>query len=302
MLESHRDIERSHSVPAARVHRDPAPLRCIVLASAGQPSSSGALRLAKALERRHGASVSVVTVYQPPIPLPLRAGEEPHVEPAHQQDIDVQNAAVDRAIAGHGGLEWRKLRRIGEYGRCIDEEAMHCNADLIIMGLGRAAAGQRDLGDRALLRVAAGADRPLLAVSAEADGLPTTVVIAAGRDGEVARLVQLTATIAAEGAAVHLVHVREPGESEEDWRHLQATLGWAEAELQQYGLTAHRQEMMRGDPLRRVVAYARRAGAELIVGGLHGSGFAARSMVRNIVLHLAQESRCSVLLVPRAEP
>jgi nucleotide-binding universal stress UspA family protein len=302
MLENLRDTDRSNSAAPAVVDRDAVAVRRIVLATAGQPSSKGALQLTAALEQRHGASVRVVTVYQPPIPLPLREGEEPHVEPAHQQEIHAQTAAVERAIAGYAGHEWRTIRRIGEHGRCIDEEATRWNADLIVLGLGRADAVQRDLGDRALLRVAAGADRPILAVSADMEKLPGTIVIAVGRNGEVARLSQLAKTIAAEGASVHLVHVREPGEPEDEARHLHATLGWAEAELQRSGFTVYRQEIMRGDPMRRVMSYARRAGAELIVGGLHGSGYAARSMVRNLVLHLAQESRCSVLLVPRAEP
>lgn len=279
-----------------------AELHRILLASAGQENAAGALRLAAELGRRHGAEVAVVTVYQPSIPLPLHEGEAPHVEPAQQHEIDSQNAMVRRQLAEQAGTgeSWPLMSRIGEHGQRIAEEGTRWGADVIVLGLGRPYAGERPLGDRALLRVAYAADRPLLAVCPALDHLPTSVVLAVANNGESVRLARFVSAIAAEGAMVHLVHVREPDEAEEDVQRLEETLGPVEAELHGAGLQVQRQEIRRGDPMRRLMAYARRAGVELIAGGLHGDGFAARTVVRNIVLHLAAKSRCSVLLVPPA--
>ncbi len=282
----------------------PTAMRRILLATAGQANTAGALRIACELGTRHGAQVSVVTVYQPPVPLPLRPGEDPRVEPAHMEEIDVQRAVVQRQIAETAGnaRNWPLELRVGEHGRCILEEAARLDADLILLGIGRANAGERPLGDRALLRVAYGADRPLMAVCPALDHLPRVVVLAIGQNGEAARLAQLVSVVADEGAMVHLVHVHEPGEPEETMRHRNAILSHVESELQRRGLATTRQEIRRGDPMRRLLAYARRVGAELVAGGLHGEGFAARTVVRNIALHMAAISRCSVLLVPRSEP
>jgi nucleotide-binding universal stress UspA family protein len=282
---------------------DPGTFRRVLVATAGQANTSGALRLAGELRRRHGAEVTAVTVYQPQVPLPLHQGEVPHLDPSQQQEIDRQSSIVQRQLAEVNDQQsWPLVVLIGEHGRRIVEEGTRWNADLIVLGIGRSRSGERSLGDRALLRVAYGADRPLLAVCPTLDHLPTSVVIAVGRNGEFTRLAQLVAGIAADGASIHLVHVREPGEDEEVLRHLDAALGWVESELRQRGFQVHRANIPQGDPMRRLMAYSRRVGAELVAGGLHGGGFAARTVIRNLLLHLAAASRCSVLLVPRSEP
>jgi nucleotide-binding universal stress UspA family protein len=53
-----------------------------------------------------------------------------------------------------------------------------------------------------------------------------------------------------------------------------------------------------GDPIERILAFSREHGADLIVGGLHGSTYDERAIIRNVALWLMAEGESSVLLVP----
>ncbi len=295
------------SEPAVRQDGEPVPpprLKRLLVATAGESNAEGAVRIAALLAQRHAAEVSVVSVFQPPIPYPIRPGEEPRLESPQRFEMSMQISRVRQQLAVVDDLAapWSIASEIGERGRSICQEADRRKADLIVLGLGREAPGERELGDRALLQVALCVSRPLLAVCPTAHARASRVLLAVGRDHEVMRLAELTAAVAAEGAVVHLVHVTEPGETSEkdgDRHHMMSHVA---AELERMGLHPESHTLdgrAAGDAL---LEYANTNDMELIVGGLHGEGFTARSVVRNAAMHLAAQSPCSVLLVPRAEP
>lgn len=304
--ESHTEMV-GRPAPALRVEGESTlrpRLQRIVLATAGESNARGALRVASLLARRHAAIVSVVSVFQPPIPYPLLPGEKLRAESPQRFAMSMQISRVRQQLAtlDESDVPWPITAEVGECARSIVHEAERRRADLILLGIGREAAGDRDLGDRALLEVALCSQHPLLAVAPAVDTLPERVLLAVGRDGELMRLARLAAAVAAEGATVHLVHVREPGDTSTEIRDRDRMTAHAAAELQRIGMRAESHVLDGGDAARALLEYARAAEIELIVGGLHGAGLAARSVVRNAAMHLAAQAPCSVLLVPRTEP
>lgn len=285
------------SIPLLRLQR-------MLLATAGEPNARGALQVAALLARRHAAAVSVVSVFQPPIPYPIRPGEESRVERPQRFEMSVQVGRVRKQLAtlDDSEVQWPIAAEAGGCARAIVQEAERRRADLVILGLGREVPAERDLGDRALIQVALCAHHPVLAVAPTVTTLPVRVLLAVGRNGELMRLVRMAAAVAAEGAIVHLLHVQEPGETDEEIRDRNHMMAHAAAELQRMGMRAERQLVHGGDAAHALLEYARAGEIELIVGGLHGAGLAARSVVRNAAMHLAAQSPCSVLLVPRTEP
>lgn len=275
-------------------------VRRLVLATTGSPTCRGVLLAGREIAARHGAHVSVVSVFHPrvPYPTPVDGRLNPAIPPSDRHSASVQLTAVRQQLAGLGvpTHDWSLSYVAGHVGYRITELARSDRADLVVIGLGRANASERGLGDRGGMLIAASVRSPLLAVAPEFDGRPRHVVIAVGNDDSPVYASRFAAHALPAPERITLVHVAEPtslgdGRIEQQFRTVRRALTeWASARLET--------RVLIGDPIEQLLAYSRHHDADLLVGGLHGGSFDERAIMRNAVLWVMALGDRSVLLVP----
>lgn len=275
-------------------------LRRIVLATTGSPTCRGVLLAGHELASRHGAHVSVVSVFHPrvPYPTPVDGRLNPAIPPSDRHSASVQLAAVRQQLAGLGvpTHDWSLSFVAGHVGFRITELARSDNADLVVIGLGRPNVNERGLGDRGGMLIAASVRSSLLAVAPEFDGRPRHVVIAVGNDDSPVYASRFAAYALPMPERVTLVHVAEPashgdGRIEQQFRTVRRALSdWAGARLETRVLV--------GDPIEQLLGFSRHHDVDLLVGGLHGGSFDERAIMRNAALWVMALGDRSVLLVP----
>jgi hypothetical protein len=60
--------------------------------------------------------------------------------------------------------------------------------------------------------------------------------------------------------------------------------------------------VLKGDPGRELLEFAKEADAELLVAGSHGSGFLGRIMLGSVSSRVVHGARCSLLIAPPEAP
>jgi nucleotide-binding universal stress UspA family protein len=285
--------------PGVGTTEGPPTLRRIVLATTGSPTCHGVLLTGHALAARHGAHISVVSVFHPrvPYPSPVDGRINPAIPPSDRHTAGVQLATVRQQLASLGvpTHDWSLSFVAGHVGYRITEMARSDHADLVVIGLGRSNASERGLGDRGGMLIAASVGSPLMAVAPDFDGRPRHVMIAVGNDESPVYASRFAACALEVPQRVTLVHVAErtggDGRIEQQFRTVRRALSeWAGARLETRVLV--------GDPIEQLLAYSRQHGADLLVGGLHGGSFDERAIMRNAVLWVMALGDRSVLLVP----
>jgi nucleotide-binding universal stress UspA family protein len=286
--------------PALGVSEPVPVLGRIVLATTGAPTCRGVMLAGRELAARHGAHVSVVSVFHPrvPYPTPVHGRLNPTTPPSDRHSASLQLTSVRQQLAGLGvpTHDWALSFVAGHVGYRITELARSDHADLVVIGLGRSNASERGLGDRGGMLIAASVRAPLLAVAPAFDGHPRHVVIAVGKDDSPVHASRFAAYALPVPDRVTLVHVAEPASHgdariEQQFRTVRRALGeWAGARLET--------QVLVGDPIEQLLAYSRHHDADLLVGGLHGGSFDERAIMRNSVLWVMALGDRSVLLVP----
>jgi nucleotide-binding universal stress UspA family protein len=285
----------------------------IVVASDGEPAAMGALRLARALEDRHEATVDVVCAV-PPFPMPPRYGGIPALPGLDELDRSALGAARDRIRAQLEEIDppattWPITVQMGAPAPTIVRLAGAMGASLIVLGLGRHTLADRWLGTETALRVMRLAHVPVLAVPADASALPTCAVAAVdftefSRDAANTAL----AVLPPEGV-LHLAHVvwrpavEIPWVGGRDWIQMQRERSQAELDelAQQLGGTARvnvQTHCLEGDPTVETVRLARAVGAGLITAGSQGASFFSRALMGSVSTRLVRGATQMVLIAP----
>lgn len=302
-------VHRDALVELPKLAPPVAPPRRIMLATTGTATSASAARTAAALAARHGATVSVVSVFRPRVGYPSvdKDGAPPPILPSDRAAADAQLDAVAGQIASLARKdgEWAVQLVVGHIGPQVARAAAAWHADLVVMGNGRPIACDRPLGDRGAVAIAACADSPLLAVSVGFDGAPHRVMFAIGRDSCSVRAVHTAVAMFPEPDAVLLAHVRlhpagegTDGDHDDEARVVAERIAEVRAALSPWHAAKVDVVMLGGDPVQTLLALARRREVDLIVGGLHGASYEERAHARNITLRLLAEAETSVLLLP----
>ncbi len=286
-------------------------IRRILLASGGTPDTKDVALTAFELARRHGAAVDVVTVFQPRVAYPRLPGDHisPGITPSDRHAADAQMAAVRRQVESVGASmdDCTITQEAGHIGRSIADRAVADDAGLVVMGNGRPTAADRHLGDRSAIAIAACLDRPLLAVASHFTGRPRRVMFAVGLDSATNSAGTFATLLFPEPDVACLAHVvpgpcamgiatadAMPDATNKEIIQLdalqQALTAWPHARVET--------RMLTGDPVQCLLTLARDEHVDLIVGGLHGTTYNERQLMRNTALHLLAGAECSVLLVP----
>lgn len=150
----------------------------ILVASAGEPDSLGAIRLATTLARRRSASVHALIV-APPFPhtFPsIVALAPPMVDDGNRRNaLEVLRHQLS-TVRGTG--EWAIRATTGFAADSINDAARRWPASLLVIGTGEHGLAGRLLGSETAVKIAMHATVPMLAVPRKARQLPTRAVAA----------------------------------------------------------------------------------------------------------------------------
>ena len=290
--------------------------RSIVLAVDGGPDNDNAVAVAAIIAECTGSRIQVVSVAEPSPaygPWPAGFGDVLVMPPAGNDAGALQAAQRARVRAQLGrmhvsGLDWTVAMRSGIMGTEVAEFASSKNADLIVLGRGRHGMVDRLLGEEHLARLLRVATAPVLATEQSFQFPAKRAAIAVDFSEPNLNAARCAIPYLADDAAVYLVHVKpdppfgvpHPGQwirSYEDG--VRAGLRRFADELALPGGMQCEPIVLNGHPGVAIADFARASRSDLIVTGVHGSGFWNRLVIGSVTTHLLRNAMCSLFLVPR---
>ena len=283
----------------------------ILLATAGEPESRGAVRTAARLARHLHASVDVLTVAAPfphlAPPITLEPSPALIDEDSRANALDATRTQL-RQVRGTAG--WRVHATIGWAKDLIVTTARRANASLIIVGTGEHPAMARLFGSETAIGVAKHAGTPILAVPADFDRPPRHAVAAIDFSPSSAAAARFVAKLLPSRGTLTLVHTSvfaaaalEPGSF---------TDVYAAGETQRLSLIAEQIARSTGRRVKTLIAQGtvgdallsavESLHADIIALGSHNYRFVERLAFGSVGAKLLRHPPCAVLIMPHDSP
>ncbi|HEU4566224.1 MAG TPA: universal stress protein [Gemmatimonadaceae bacterium] len=288
------------------------PIRRILVATRGTPVTSGALRVARALAERTGASCELLTVHEPRIPLPEHEDlpRREWYEPPDRVDAAQLVRRVRRqrrSVLGEVPC-WPVRLEVGYPPRVIARVARQMRADLVIVGLGRTEPSDRRFGSETGLRLSMLGAGAVLVVPREQQSLPRRALVVVDRSRPDSFVAEQALALLAEPATLWLAQLvpahdaaRSPkvvdaaaAELEKLCRRL-LRLPWAPHALEL------RRAVITAGSIEQLLRFVEAERIELIATPVHGSTFEERVVMSNVVAPLFRSAWCSLLAAPESE-
>ena len=298
---------------AARARRTVRPLRTapfrILVASAAEPSSLGAIRLATLLARRRSASVHALIV-APPFPhtLPSIAA----VAPPAMVDDGNRREAIQRLrnqLAGvRGTSEWTIRATTGFAAASISDAAERWPASLVVMGIGHHGAAARLLGSETAIKVATHTAVPVLAVPADARELPKCAVAAVDFSASSIGAALMAASILGANGRLTLIFASPlilDGPTAASLTDLYTTgarerLGNIASEIRRRSRHPVDVHLASGGLVERLADMVGNEDYDLIAMGAHEPTLVERIFIGHVRARVMRSTACAVLVVPPA--
>lgn len=279
----------------------------ILVATAGDEESTGAVRAAALLARRMESNVEVLTVVTP-FPHALPTGLM--MTTAAEVDEDGRKAAMARVREQlhdiRGAAAWPVHAAIGWPADCIVAAAQRWGASLIVMGIGEHSPIARLFGSETAIAVAKRSGTPILAVPPTFSRAPGRAFAAIDFSSSSVAGAQLAARLMPASGSVTLVHTSifakattEPG-SVMDLYSTGAHDRLERIAKQITRATKRRVKTMLTDgPVAEVLtSVAESAKGDLIALGSHERGLIDRLLIGSVRSEILRRSGCPVLIVP----
>ena len=278
-----------------------------MLVAARGEGDDPAIEMARLLAPRSRGGLAVVAVLAP-LPMFLTGMEPVVVVPEYEAErkADLEQR-VKREMADDGATGWPVEVLYGDPARVLTDRARERNAPLIVMGLGRHRPIDRVLASETALRTIRRADCPVLAVASPVATLPQTAVVATDFSPACASALATALPLLAVGATIHMVHVWQPCEREDERleardeayrRSLPEQFRRFTASLPVPPGVTVKHETREGEAAERVLDFARAHRADLIVAGRQGHGLLERMWIGSVTTALLRGATCSVLVTP----
>lgn len=305
-------------VPARRFIRR-APRGSVMVASDCSAQSDAAVRVAADLARFGGTPIEILSV-QPRefLPLPtiepglIPASVPPDDPTALERRERLRFAVREQILAVCGEARtWPVDVVTGSPAVVIVGEAWRRNPALILMGLREHGTFDRLLGEDTTLRVVRRSPVPVLAVTAALAGLPRRVIVGVDFSRASLHAARAALDLMPPDGTLILVHVQpgdeHPPESLEGRGivYAQGVVGSFarfRAELERPKETTIVTVLLEGDASHELLAFADRAGAELVAVGSHHHSLYERVVQGTITAALIRAARYSVLVRPADPP
>lgn len=285
----------------------PSSKRPILVATAGEDESRGALMVAAALAAMHGAPVVALGVATPfPHNLSARVTLRPPTSIDEQTRRDLHERIRDSLNGVPGSESWVVRAFTGTPADLVEAAAAKWNARIIVLGTGRHTRLDRIFGSETAVAVMRSARIPVLAVHARATGIPARAVAAVDFTDASLSAATLTAQLLATDGRLFVAHVcafgeakSKPGDLIDIYRvGAQAKLDETVSLLRTRTKRRVEGVMLTGEAGSAIVAFARRERCDLIALGGHPLGLVDRILLGSVRTRVVRNASCSVLIAP----
>ena len=281
----------------------------LLVATDGTDAALGALRLARALSQKRGATVELLGILETTPPPPVRLDGSPaDPSPTTTAAVDALRALVTRQLAGLGESagRWPVAVEIGPPAETIARAAGERHATLILVGQ----PGAREdaaIGAEAVLDAVHRTGLPVLAVAGRVTDLPRRLLV--GVDLHAPELSSTTKLLLeiSDPSSIHLAHVAwEVGPGASDGTQWEA--GFVSRVAAQLERLAGDVRLATPAPVDvhvpigdwdiGLLTLADRLAVDLIATGSHAYGELGRAFTRSVSTAVLHGAACSVLIAP----
>jgi nucleotide-binding universal stress UspA family protein len=282
--------------------------RRVLVATAGESESRGALRFAAALcERFPDTAVLALGVT---IPFPHNVSTMLALKQATTIDEESRRDVLDmvrRAVAHvPGGESWEKLAMVGTPAEEVSHIAERWGATMLVLGLGRHNAVDRIFGSETAVHVMRHARMPVVAVPATSRGLPERALVAMDFTAASTSAAIIAAELVPQHGVLYIAHVgafagspSEPGDLIDLYREgARSRLEEVVARVRRHADCAIESVLLEGGPADAILKFAKREHCGLIALGGHEQGLVDRILLGSVRTKVVREAVCSVLIAP----
>lgn len=279
-----------------------------VLVAAGGHGIASAVRVAAHVAKRLGRDMTILSVVKP--------------LPAHSWDGDgadnrgtffeVRAVAARRQLARAIGPREDEANLpvevlAGSVPDVLVRVAQERDVPLLVMGIGRRRPIDRLLGAETVLRTVRHADCPILAVAESLTTAPASVAVGVDFSRSSAYAAQSVVPLLAPGATLHLVHVWQPSDADDDVaardndiyrRHLPDRFRRFIASLALPATVEVKTEVREGRAAERLVDFAEAHRVDIIAIGRNGQRVVERLLVGGVAERVLRRAECSILIAP----
>ncbi len=293
---------RAVSTPRARATKHP-----ILVATAGEIESRGALRVAAALAEREGAPVVALGVAAPfAHNLSARLSLRPPVSIDEQTRRDLHERIRESLNDVPAAASWVVRAFTGTPADLVHAAAAKWKARMIVIGTGRHTRLDRIFGSETAVAVMRNARIPVLAVHRRATGLPVRAVAAVDFTDASLSAATLASQLLARDGTLFVAHACAFGEAKAkpgdliDMYRAGAQAKLAETVSLLRTRTKRRVEgvMLTGEAGSAIVAFAGREKCDLIALGGHPLALVDRILLGSVRTRVVRDAACSVLIAP----
>lgn len=283
----------------------------LLVATAGEPETRGALLVAAALTERDDAQVMALGVA---VPFPHQLSGMMSMKAPAEIDDEARRLMAERLRRSLDGVptadRWTKQVLVGLPADTITDSAAAWRASMIILGIGRHGRVGRVFGRETAVSVIRRACVPVLAVPPSARGLPHHALVATDFTPASIAAAEIAAAVVAGLGVVTIAHVcafagvkSRAGDLVDVYRSgARAKLEQAAEQVRVCTGVQVESVMLDGDPAQALMAYARTADCDLISLGGHEQGLMDRILLGSVRTQVLRGARCSVLIAPPRTP
>lgn len=284
----------------------------LLVATDGASGAAAALRIARSLSERRGASVEVVAVVETLATPTTELGNgmafwTPELLQAEEAAV-LSTIRAQLAEVGGAAPEWTVTMRVGSPAPEIVRVAAERGATMILIGFGRHSRAGRWLWGSTTERVVHLSHVPVLAVPADATPRLRRAVAAIDFSDFSLDAARGVADLLAPGGEIHLLHVVWApraegaiglGEWDRTYRAGAATrLARIAQRLEEEAEVSVRFHVAAGETAEQILIVADRLGADVIAAGSHGYGFLGRIALGSVSGRILRAARFPVLIAP----
>jgi len=281
----------------------------ILVATAGEPESLGAIYAARALARRKGARIHVLAVTTP-LPhsaLPVFAPGSP-VQVDESNRLATFEQARNQLATVPGASDWTTTAVVGWPGDRIVDAGTRWHASLIIVGAGKHGLFDRLIGSETAITIVSHSTVPILVVPPTTRDLPRSAVAAIDFTDSSINAARQAASLLDPGGVLVLFHASTLIKTDPRAGTMTDiyTAGAVE-KLDELRARLHRETrrdiqtlVASGTVVDRLRSYVVHGGCDLIALGGHNLGLIDRLLLGSVRKQLLRNPPCAVLVAPAA--
>ncbi len=279
----------------------------VLLATSGEATSRGAIRIAAQLSRVHGAEVSALTVATP---FPHSAPTAFQVAPPPVIDQESRDRALELARAQlaevRGTGAWPLEAATGWPADAIVRAAEQFGATLVIIGLGEHGVLDRLFGSETAVSVARHCPVPVLCVPEDMERLPHRALAAIDFSEASVGAARAALDLLADDGTLMLVHAStlikaksDPGSIADLYTSgARAKLEAIRKRLRRHTARTVEAELVDGDIVGALTGFAERNDGDLIALGRHEHDLIDRWLLGSVRTKLIRGVRLPILVAP----